>query len=77
MISVDLDPHLDSKSCTPQCRELAVRSTLGRETPPAVKCEHCGAAPYVACIVVGPRHRLARPLTRFGRFHPSRLEAVA
>lgn len=62
--------------CTPLCRQLAVPSPLDRpHRPPAVPCPHCGAPAGVACELVGPGRR--RPLTVFGRFHPSRMEIAA
>jgi hypothetical protein len=60
--------------CTPVCRERAVPSPYDRDRPPATACDHCGALLGVACVVVGPHKR---PLARFGRFHPSRLEVAA
>jgi hypothetical protein len=73
-----VDPHHDSVECKPLCRELAVPSPLGRDTPPAVRCPHCGAASGVACFVPGRwTRRHQRPLVRFGRFHPCRLELIA
>lgn len=61
--------------CTPACRDLAVPSPYDRERPPGVACPHCGAAPWVACHIVGPGK--VRRLERFGRFHPSRLELAS
>lgn len=64
------------RECTPVCRELAVPSPLGRETPPLVACPHCGVPAGVACLAVRSS-RYRTPLARFGRFHPSRLKVAA
>lgn len=64
----------DHRTCDPSCREAAVPSPLARDRPPMVPCAHCNAAPGVACTAVSPGKR--RVLARFGRFHPSRLEAA-
>ncbi|WP_456238082.1 zinc finger domain-containing protein [Nocardioides okcheonensis] len=60
--------------CSPACRDVAVPSPYDRERPPMVRCTWCGAEPGVACTVRSSRRR--QPLTVFGRFHPSRLEAA-
>lgn len=65
-------PH--GSACTWRCRELSIPSPLDRDRPPFVPCPHCGAAAGVACTVVGPYRK---PLSRFGRFHPSRLAVAA
>jgi hypothetical protein len=72
------DPHLYSPTCSALCRELATPSTLGRDTPPPVRCGHCGAPPGIACTIpASPLRGRSRPLTCFGRFHPSRMVAAA
>ena len=64
----------DHRICGQACRDGRVPSPLDRDRPPLVPCENCGAQPGVACSARGPvRGRL---LTRFGRSHPSRLEAA-
>lgn len=63
------------RDCTPLCKELAARSPLVRDRPPAVRCPWCGAEPGVACHVA-LRGGRRMPLRVAGRAHPSRLEVA-
>lgn len=66
-------PSDDHRTCTPRCAEAAIPSPLKRDRPPSVPCPHCGAVAGMACHV--PARSRVR-LTKFGRFHPSRLEVA-
>jgi hypothetical protein len=70
-----MSTYWHGRACEPECRERAVSSPYDRDRPPSTPCAHCGAEAGVACRLVGPGKR--RPLTAYGRFHPSRLEAAA
>jgi len=59
--------------CTSRCAEFAVPSPLLRDRPPTIRCDWCGAPPGVACTWRAPGGRV-RPLSVYGRFHPSRLK---
>jgi hypothetical protein len=67
--------RVHGRACTKRCKDEATSSPLDRpDRAPAVPCRWCGAPAGVACVIKVRGHK--RPLTVFGRFHSSRLEAA-